>query len=180
PHESPVSMLIPLGVLSLGAVFAGFVFQPDFINSAAFWKGSIFYNEGLIHAMHGVPLWVKLSATIVMLIGFVTAWYGYIRNSRFPGAVVEQIHPVYTFVFNKWYFDELYHFLFVRPAFWLGRQFWKRGDEGTIDRFGPDGAAWVVAQGTAGARKVQSGYLYSYALWMLVGLVGAVTWVIAR
>ena len=85
---------------------------------------------------------------------------------------------MYRFLYNKWYFDELYHFLFVRPAFWLGRQLWKRGDEGTIDRFGPDGAAWVVEQGALAARRFQSGYLPSYALVMLLGLVAAITWVL--
>jgi NADH-quinone oxidoreductase subunit L len=172
-------MLIPLAVLSLGAVFAGFAFYHGFIESEAFWGGSIHYDAHLIHAMHEVPLLVKLSATIVMLLGFTIAWYGYIRNTRFPGLVVEQLGPVYRFVFNKWYFDELYNFLFVRPAFWLGRQFWKIGDVGIIDRFGPNGAAWVVGQGATYARKIQSGYLNSYALVMLLGLVGAISWVIA-
>ena len=81
-------------------------------------------------------------------------------------------------MFNKWYFDELYAFLFIRPAFWIGRLFWKAGDVGIIDKFGPDGAAWVVAQGSRAAKKVQSGYLNSYALVMLLGLVGAVSWVL--
>ncbi len=179
PHESPPVMLIPLAILSIGAVFAGFAFYHGFIESEAFWGGSIYFNEHLVHAMHEVPLLVKLSATIVMLLGFVIAWYGYIRNTRFPAAVVEQLGPVYRFVFNKWYFDELYNFIFVRPAFWLGRQFWKIGDVGIIDRFGPNGAAWVVGEGSTLARKVQSGYLNSYALVMLLGLVGAISWVIA-
>jgi NADH-quinone oxidoreductase subunit L len=91
---------------------------------------------------------------------------------------VEQIGPVHAFLYNKWYFDELYNFLFVRPAFWLGRQFWQRGDVGLIDRFGPNGIAWVVAKGAVGARMVQSGFLTSYALIMLLGLVAAITWVL--
>jgi NADH-quinone oxidoreductase subunit L len=178
PHESPWSMLVPLALLSVGAIFAGFVFHHAFIDEAAFWNGSIAYNEGLIHAMHEVPLWVKLTATIVMLIGFLIAFQAYIRDTSIPGKVAEQLGPVYRFVFNKWYFDELYHFLFVRPAFWLGRLFWKRGDEGIIDRFGPDGAAWMVEKGAVAARKVQSGYLTGYALVMLLGLVAAITWVL--
>ncbi len=177
PHESPVSMLIPLGVLTLGAVFAGFIFNPQFLESENFWGGAIYFNEGLIHAMHGVPLWVKLSATIVMLLGFVTAWFAYIRDTSIPGKFVEQFRLLHKFVYNKWYFDELYDFLFVRPAFWFGRKFWKIGDEGIIDRFGPNGAAWLVEQGAVVAKKVQSGYLYSYALVMLLGLIAAVTWV---
>ena len=177
PHESPLSMLVPLGVLSLGAVFAGWVFSHAFLGNAEFWGGSIFYNEHLMHAMHEVPLWVKLSATIVMLLGLATAWYAYVRNPGFPAVFVEQFQVIYDFVYHKWYFDELYDLIFVRPAFWFGRLFWKGGDVGIIDRFGPDGAAWVVARGSRVAQKVQSGYVYSYALVMLLGLVGAVTWV---
>ena len=177
PHESPLTMLVPLIALTIGAVFAGWVFSHAFLESPEFWGGAIFYNEHLMHAMHEVPLWVKLSATIVMLLGFGSAWYAYIRNPRFPAAVADQLGVIYQFVYNKWYFDELYNFLFVRPAFWLGRVLWKHGDVGIIDRFGPNGAAWVVVQGTRVAQKVQSGYLYSYALVMLLGLIGAVSWV---
>ena len=84
---------------------------------------------------------------------------------------------LHQFLYNKWYFDELYNFLFVQPAFWLGRQLWKIGDIGIIDRFGPNGAAWVVAKGSVGAKRFQSGYLTSYALVMLLGLVAAISWV---
>ncbi|GMM94433.1 NADH-quinone oxidoreductase subunit L [Qipengyuania sp. MTN3-11] len=178
PHESPLTMLIPLGVLSLGAILAGQLFAPAFLDSAEFWNGSIFYNEALIHAMHAVPYPVKYAALIVMLIGFFFAWLFYIKDTSKPAKAAEQLGPIYRFVYNKWYFDELYNFLFVRPAFWIGRQFWKRGDEGTIDRFGPNGAAWVVQQGAGLAHRFQSGYVYSYALVMLLGLVAAVTWVL--
>ena len=178
PHESPISMLIPLGLLTLGAVFAGFVFNPQFLDSAEFWGGSIYYNENLIHAMHAVPLWVKLSATIVMLLGLFGAWLAYIRDTSIPGKFVDQFRLVHRFVYNKWYFDELYNLIFVRPAFWLGRKLWKIGDEGIIDRFGPNGAAWLVLKGTGAAKRVQSGYLTSYALIMLLGLIAAVTWVL--
>jgi NADH-quinone oxidoreductase subunit L len=97
-----------------------------------------------------------------------------------PAAVAGQLGVIYRFVYNKWYFDELYNFIFVRPAFWLGRVFWKAGDVGIIDRFGPNGAAWVVAQGSRVAQRVQSGYLYSYALVMLIGLVVGISWVMVR
>ena len=180
PHESPWVMLIPLIVLSIGAVLAGFAFQHAFISEGEgeFWRGSLSFPEHLIHAMHGVPLWVKWAPFSVMAIGLLTAWYGYIRNTRFPEAFAEQLGPIYTFVYRKWMFDELYHYMFVLPALRLGRVFWKVGDVGIIDRFGPDGAAWVVARGSRYAQKVQSGYLYSYALVMLIGLVAAITWVI--
>ncbi|WP_337190353.1 NADH-quinone oxidoreductase subunit L [Altericroceibacterium endophyticum] len=177
PHESPWVMLIPLIVLSLGAVFAGYVFTHAFVEDEGFWNGAIAYNEHLIHAMHSVPLWVKLAATVAMLLGLAGAWIAYIKNTSIPGKFVEQIKPIHAFLFNKWYFDELYHFIFVRPAYWLGKVFWRFGDVGLIDRFGPNGAAWVVGKGSAYAKKVQSGYLYSYALIMLLGLVAAITWV---
>ena len=178
PHESSLTMLIPLGVLSIGAVLAGQVFAPTFLDDAAFWGSSIFYNEPLIHAMHNVPYLVKYAALIVMVIGLVVAWYAYIKDTSIPAKTAEQLGPIYRFLYNKWYFDELYHYLFVVPAFWLGRQFWKIVDVGTIDRFGPNGIAWVVEKGSVGARKFQTGYLYSYALVMLLGLVAAITWVL--
>ncbi len=178
PHESPISMLIPLGVLSLGAILAGQIFAPTFLDSEAFWNGAIFYNEDLIHRMHNVPYLVKYAAFIVMLIGLFVAWLGYIKDTSVPGKAAEQLGPVYRFFYNKWYFDELYHYLFVVPAFWLGRQFWKLGDMGTIDRFGPNGVAWVIEKGSVGAKRFQTGYLYSYALVMLLGLVAAITWVL--
>ena len=178
PHESPMTMLVPLGILSIGAVAAGQVFAPAFLDSAAFWGGSIFYNEALIHAMHAVPYAVKYAALIVMLIGLFVAWLAYIKDTTIPAKAAEQLGPIYRFLYNKWYFDELYHYLFVVPAFWLGRQFWKLGDIGTIDRFGPNGIAWVVEKGAVGAKKFQTGYLYSYALVMLLGLVAAITWVL--
>ncbi len=178
PHESPVSMLLPLGILSLGAVLAGFVFHTQFIDSASFWNGSIFYNEGLIHAMHGVPLWVKLTATAVMLIGLAGAYVAYIAKPDIPGKFVGTFGALHNFVFRKWYFDELYDAIFVKPAFALGRAFWKLGDIGTIDRFGPNGIAWVVERSSVAAKAIQSGYVYTYALIMLLGLVAAVTFVL--
>ncbi len=178
PHEAPWVMLIPLIVLSMGAVFAGFVFYGPFVNSAGFWNGAVFYNENLIHTMHGVPMWVKLTATVAMALGLFTAWLSYIRNPKLPAAAAEQLGPIYRFFLNKWYFDELYNFLFVKPAFWLGRVFWKQLDIGIIDRFGPDGAAWVVKQGSVGAKRFQSGMLNTYALIMLLGVVAAITWVL--
>ncbi len=183
PHESPLSMLVPLIVLSIGAITAGFVFDKVFVGperAAAFWRGSIAFNEQLMHAAEEVPGWVQWAPFTVMALGVLIAWYGYLRNPRFPAEVVAQIGVVYTFVFNKWYFDELYDAVIVRPAFRIGRLLWKQGDIGVIDRFGPNGAAWVVERGAVIAKRVQSGYLYSYALVMLLGLVGAISWVIAR
>ncbi len=182
PHESPINMLIPLGVLSLGAIFAGLVFNHSFISEGAghFWQGSVAFSEELIHHMHGVPTWVKWAPFTVMITGLAIAWYGYIRNPAFPAKFAAAIKPLYTFVYNKWFFDELYDRIFVRPAFWLGEKFWKLGDQGLIDRFGPNGSAWVVVQGSRIASKLQTGFLYSYALVMLLGLTAAISWVLVH
>ncbi|WP_085811059.1 NADH-quinone oxidoreductase subunit L [Sphingomonas sp. TZW2008] len=182
PHESPVSMLVPLIVLSLGAVFAGYVFHGWFIEPEAgerFWRGSLAFNEHLMHEMHAVPLLVKLAATIVMLIGLFGAWMAYIRRTDWPRRFTTTFDALYDFIAHKWYFDELYNLLFVRPAFAIGRLLWHKGDEGTIDRFGPNGAAWVTQVTSRVAGRVQTGYVYTYAFVMLIGLTAAATWVIA-
>ncbi|NVD27522.1 NADH-quinone oxidoreductase subunit L [Parasphingorhabdus flavimaris] len=180
PHESPLTMLVPLGVLSVGAVFAGFVFSHAFIDDGGFWNGAIAYDAGLMHAMHEVPLWVKLSATAAMLSGLATAYFMYFRGTDRPARLAATFSPLYAFFFNKWYFDELYDRIFIRPAFWFGRLFWKKGDEGTIDRFGPNGIASVIASGSGVMKRFQSGYLYTYALVMLLGLAAAATWIIVQ
>ncbi|MEY3622699.1 MAG: hypothetical protein RLZZ407_258, partial [Pseudomonadota bacterium] len=184
PHESPLPMLIPLGILTLGAIFAGFVFHGGFIDAEsgkAFWANStLFFNEHLMHAMHEVPLWVKLSSTVAMLTGLLVAYVMYQLSKDAPQRVASAFAPLYRFFLNKWYFDELYNAVFVRPAFWLGRLFWKQGDIGIIDRFGPNGSAAVVSFGSKLAVKMQSGYLYTYALVMLLGLVTAVSWMMVR
>ncbi|MDT9597487.1 NADH-quinone oxidoreductase subunit L [Sphingosinicella rhizophila] len=183
PHESPWTMLVPLGVLSLGAIFAGILFHGPFIEAEEglhFWAGSIAFDTHLAHAIHEVPLWVKLAPGAVMLIGFLIALQAYIRNTTIPERFVTQWGLLYRFLLNKWYFDELYDVLFVRPSMALGRFFWKKGDEGTIDRFGPDGAAALIVGGNRLTSRLQSGYLYTYALVMLLGLAAAVTWAMAR
>ena len=183
PHESPLSILIPLGLLAVGATFSGWYFHEWFIGAetgGGFWQGSIAFNEHLMHAMHEVPLWVKYSATAAMLTGLGIAWLAYIRDTTIPARFTATFNGLYTFLLNKWYWDELYDLIFVRPALWLGRLFWQKGDVGTIDRFGPHGAAELVQQGSRAAVKFQSGYLYSYAFVMLLGLVGLATWAIVR
>ncbi len=183
PHESPKSMLIPLVLLAVGAVFAGFFFHGLFVDAeqgATFWNGSVAFNEHLMHAMHEVPELVKLSATIVMLIGVGIAWLAYVQSPELPGKFVANAGGLYRFLLNKWYFDELYDTLFVKPSISLGRLLWHGGDEGIIDRFGPNGAAAVVAMGSRAAVRFQSGYLYTYALVMLLGVAAAATWVMTR
>ena len=183
PHESPISMLIPLVALSIGAVFAGIAFHHQFIypeEGMAFWNGSLAFDAHLMHAAHEVPWWVKWMPFTVMAIGLFLAWNSYIRNTTLPGRFVAQFKLLHQFLYNKWYFDELYNAIFVKPAFALGRFFWKRGDEQTIDRFGPDGAAALVAGGTRLAVRLQSGYVYGYAFVMLLGLVGLASWAMVK
>jgi NADH-quinone oxidoreductase subunit L len=182
PHESPLVMLIPLIVLSIGAVFAGFVFAAPFVSvegGEAFWHGSIAFNEHLMHAMHGIPELAKLAPSIVMLLGLGIAFYCYMINKTAPKRIAETFRGLYAFLLNKWYFDQLYDLIFVRPAFAIGRFLWKKGDENVIDRFGPNGAAWVVQASSTVSRKLQSGYVYTYALVMLLGLAAAATWAMA-
>jgi NADH-quinone oxidoreductase subunit L len=183
PHESPWTMLVPLGVLSLGAIFAGILFHGPFIEAeegAHFWAGSIAFDEHLAHAIHEVPLWVKLAPGTVMIIGFLIALQAYIRNTDIPARFTAQWGILYRFLYNKWYFDELYDLVFVRPSLAIGRFFWKRGDEQTIDRFGPDGAAALARGGNFLTARLQSGYLYTYALVMLLGAAAAAAWAMVR
>jgi NADH-quinone oxidoreductase subunit L len=181
PHESPLPMLVPIVLLAVGAAFAGQLFHGVFIGpetAPAYWHGIIAFSGRLAEAAETSALWVKLTPTIVMLLGLWIAWHNYIRSPGAADRLVGYFPGVYRFVANKWYFDELYDVIFVRPALWLGRLFWHSGDEDTIDRFGPHGAAYAVSVGNRITYRLQSGYLYSYALVMLLGLIGAATWAI--
>ncbi|MFN0194003.1 MAG: NADH-quinone oxidoreductase subunit L [Aestuariivirga sp.] len=179
-HESPNVMLVPLYVLSAGAILAGFLFKDYFIGheEAVFWGTSIFRGEEnhVIHEMHEVPAWVIWSPFVVMVIGFVLAWLFYIRDTSIPEKLAAQHQPLYKFLLNKWYFDELYDLIFVRPAMWLGRVFWKKGDGFVIDGFGPDGVSARVIDVAGRAVKLQTGYVYHYAFAMLIGIAALVSW----
>src|SRR3954469_18436383 len=181
PHESPLTILVPIVLLAVGAVLAGQLFHQIFVDpdgAPPFWRGAIAFSRRLAVAGEETSTWVQLTPTIVMLIGLWIAWRNYIQKPGAAARFVEQFPAIYRFVSNKWYFDELYDFLFIRPALWLGRLFWKGGVEGTIDRFGPHGAAYAVGVGNRITYRLQSGYLYSYALVMLLGLIGAASWAI--
>ncbi|WP_431322039.1 NADH-quinone oxidoreductase subunit L [Rhizobium sp. YTU87027] len=179
-HESPQVMLVPLYLLAAGAVLAGVLFEGRFYGEeyAEFWKGAIFtsqHNE-LLEEFHHVPAWVGLSPFIAMLVGFVTAWYMYIKSPSTPRVLAQQHRVLYQFLLNKWYFDELYDFLFVRSAKALGRFLWKKGDVGVIDTYGPNGVAARVVDVTNRVVRLQTGYLYHYAFAMLIGVAALVTW----
>ncbi len=180
PHESPWTMLIPLILLGAGAIGAGLLFHHAFIDDANFWRGSIAFDAALIHALHGVPAWVVGAPAVSWVVGMLLALNSYVFNPGIPARFVATFRGLHAFLMHKWYFDELYDRIFVRPAFWVGRLFWRRGDQGTIDRFGPDGVAAVVEGTAAIARRLQTGYVYTYALVMLIGLAAAVSWFLPR
>jgi NADH-quinone oxidoreductase subunit L len=233
-HESPWTMLVPLGVLAVGAVFAGVVWYNSFFGKtdqvATFFgveyvdtyaegghggeeaahgatdthgeaaaeggHGSDHHyvftsppGEGAIHAApdndilneaHYVPTWVKWSPFFAMIIGFLTAYWFYILNPSLPGRLAAAQRPLYLFLLNKWYFDEIYDFLFVKPARWLGRTLWKGGDGSIIDG-GINGLALgIIPFFTRLAGRAQSGYIFTYAFAMVLGIVILVTWVTLR
>ncbi|MCA0016288.1 NADH-quinone oxidoreductase subunit L [Mesorhizobium sp. B292B1B] len=179
-HESPPVMLVPLFVLAAGALFAGIIFHGAFIGEgyAEFWKASLFTlpDNHILHDIHELPLWVELSPFIAMLIGLALAWKFYIRSPEVPVNLAAQHRGLYAFLLNKWYFDELYDFLFVRPAKRLGSFLWKTGDGTVIDGLGPDGISARVVDVTNRVVKLQTGYLYHYAFAMLIGVAAFVTW----
>lgn len=179
-HESPPVMLVPLYILAVGALFAGVLFYGSFVGDGydGFWKGAIFMAEEnhILHEFHEVPFWVKASPFMAMIVGFLTAYEFYIRSPEKPRELAARHHGLYQFLLNKWYFDELYDFLFVRPAMRLGRFLWKTGDGKVIDGLGPDGISARVQDMTARVVKLQTGYLYHYAFAMMIGVAALVTW----
>ncbi len=192
-HESPQVMLVPLYILAAGALLAGLVFHTPFIGShhevgeldphyLAFWDDALFLgaDNKILEQFHEVPKLVKWSPFIMMAIGFITAWFFYIRSTSLPAELARQHQGLYKFLLNKWYFDELYDRIFVRPAMWLGRFFWKQGDGRVIDGIGPNGIGARVLDISRSASRLQSGYLYHYAFAMLIGAAALITWMMFR
>ncbi|QDZ10329.1 NADH-quinone oxidoreductase subunit L [Devosia ginsengisoli] len=182
-HEAPNVMLVPLYVLAAGAVLAGAAFYGMFFHDVEhiehFFAGAIVVDHELIEAAHHVPLWAKWSATIAMIIGFVAAYVMYIRRPDIPGKLAAQNPGLYQFLLNKWYFDELYDAIFVRPALWIGRAFWKGFDDWLIDEKISEGLGRRVQNVTSWVTRLQSGYVYHYAFAMLIGVAALLTWAIA-
>jgi len=179
-HESPLVMLVPLFVLALGALAAGLVFSGYFVGEGQenFWGASLFLGKDnhIMHDMHNVPALVKYLPTIMMAGGFVVAVLFYLKWPVLPMWLARKFRPLYKFLLNKWYFDELYDFLFVNPARKLGHFLWKIGDGAIIDGLGPDGIAARVMDITGRVVKMQTGYIYHYAFAMLIGLASLVTY----
>ena len=179
-RESPLVMLLPLGFLAAGSIFAGYPFRELFAGHdvADFFGDSLKFAAGshLLEEMHHIPLLIGMAPTVMMAIGFVVAWEFYIRRPELPAELARQQEPLYKFLLNKWYFDEIYDFLIVRPTLWLARALWKYGDGWTIDGLGPDGISARVLDVTRGAVRLQTGYLYHYAFAMLIGVAALITW----
>jgi len=217
-HEPGKTMLIPLGVLALGAVFSGMVWYNSFFgdvdkvhswfgmdaaqhegaesNSAADVatteapaaegamaigtapQGAIFFGpeNNVLHEAHDVPKWVKVSPFVAMVLGFMLAWKMYIASPDWPAKLAAQQRPLYLFLLNKWYFDELYDLIFVRAAKWLGKFLWEKGDGTVIDGTINGVAMGIIPMLTRLAGRAQSGYLFHYAFAMVLGIVALVTW----
>ncbi len=176
-HEPPWTMGLPLVLLAIGALLLGGLFFHMFIGAsqAEFWRGSLVTHE---EAHHDVPLWVVLSPTIAMALGFAVAWYFYITNPLVPFGLSKRFNGLYKFLLNAWYFDALYDRVIVRPAKRLGHFLWKTGDGTVIDGIGPDGVAARVIDITNRVVKLQSGYIYHYAFAMLIGVALLITYFI--
>jgi NADH-quinone oxidoreductase subunit L len=177
-HEAPLWMLIPIGILAAGSILAGFPFKELFAGHGVeeFFRESLKMNPHIIEDMHHIPESVAFLPTVMMAVGFLVSWLFYIRRPYLPVGLARQQPLLYQFLLNKWYFDEIYDAVFVKPALAIGRLFWKKGDGATIDGLGPDNLA-ARAQDMAGVlMRFQSGYLYHYAFVMLVGVAGLVTY----
>ena len=177
-HESPLVMLLPLILLSLGAVFSGYLFKEMLIGQhyIEFWKSSIFFLKEIEH-LH-LPLWLMLTTPVLVILAIPLSYYLYIKNTQILDGIKKSNVTLYNFLLNKWYFDELYDFLLVKPFKLIGFTLWKKGDQNIIDRYGPDGFSKVINFFSNKAVKFQSGFIYDYAFVMLLGLSFLLTYLI--
>jgi NADH-quinone oxidoreductase subunit L len=180
PHESPNTMLVPLYVLSVGALFAGMFFAGHFIGDqqAGFWKGALYYgpDNHILEQMERVPFLVKQLPLLLLVCGFALAWFGYVYDLGAPARWARGNPALYSFLSHKWYFDELYDAVFVKGAKALGDLFWKGGDQTLIDGLGPNGVAAVSSAIGRGTGRAQTGYVYHYAFVMLLGVAGLLSY----
>ena len=179
-HESPLVMLIPLILLALGALFAGYAFKELLIGHhyVDFWKKSIFFIKEIEHLY--LPIWLLFSTPVLVVVAIPLSYYLYIKNTDILSGVRKLNEPLYNFLLNKWYFDELYEAIFVRPLKSIGLFLWKKGDQNTIDRYGPDGFSKIIKYFSNKAVKFQSGYIYDYAFVMLLGLSFLLTYLMIK
>jgi NADH-quinone oxidoreductase subunit L len=176
-HESPMIMIIPLIILAIGALSAGYLFKELFIgNDVAFWGESILFLNFV--ELENIPLWLIIITPLVITIAIPLSYYLYIKDKKILEGVKSSNLPFYNFLLNKWYIDEIYDFIFIKPLKKIGVFFWKKGDQDTIDRFGPDGISKVIKFISNKAVHFQSGYIYDYAFVMLIGLSALITYLI--
>ena len=177
-HESPLIMLLPLIVLSFGAIFTGYFFKDIFIGhqNINFWNNSILFLKEIKH--DHIPLWLLLSTPILVVVAIPISYYYYVKNTKILDDFKNTNLPLYKFLLNKWYIDELYNYIIVYPLKKIGLFLWKKGDQNTIDRFGPDGISKIVKFISNKAVQFQSGYIYDYAFVMLIGLSALITYLI--
>ena len=176
-HESPLVMLLPLIILSIGAIFAGFIFKELFFDTN-FWGNSIFFLEPL--SEEHPPMWFLLLTPILVCSSIPISYYLFVKNKDLPNSIVEINKPLYNFLVNKWYFDELYEILFIKPSKKIGLFLWKFFDIKIIDGFGPDGVSSLIKKFSIKANKFQSGYIYQYAFMMLLGFSALLTFLIIK
>ncbi|WP_415299368.1 NADH-quinone oxidoreductase subunit L [Candidatus Pelagibacter sp. Uisw_134_02] len=180
-HESPFVMLIPLIILAIGAIFAGFLFKDLFIGHGEenhFWGDSIMFLNPL--STDHPPLWVILITPILVLLSIPVAYYLFVKNKDLPNQFAQSNKPLYNFLVNKWYFDELYNVIFIQPSKKIGLFFWKIVDIKIIDKFGPDGLSLIIKSLSLRASKFQSGFIYQYAFMILIGLSAFLTFLILQ
>jgi NADH-quinone oxidoreductase subunit L len=176
-HESPLVMLLPLIILSIGAIFAGFIFKDLFFDTN-FWGSSIFFLEPL--SEEHPPMWFLLLTPILVCLSIPISYYLFVKNKDLPNSIIEINKPLYNFLVNKWYFDELYEILFIKPSKKIGLFLWKFFDVKIIDGFGPDGVSSLIKKFSIKANKFQSGYIYQYAFIMLLGFSALLTFLIIK
>ena len=176
-HESPLIMLIPCGLLSIGAILAGALFKGVFIgHETQFWNNSILFLQTFQH--DHIPLWLVIITPVMVTVSIPISYYLFIKNVSILKNLILKNQFIYNFLLNKWYFDDLYNFIFVEPIKKAGLLFWKKGDVNTIDRYGPDGLSRLVKIISNKAVNFQSGYLYHYAFVMLIGFSILLTYLI--
>ena len=180
-HESPLVMIIPLILLAIGAIFAGFIFKELFISESGinnFWRESIFFLKPL--SSDHPPLWFLLLTPVLVTMSIPLAYYLFVKNKNLPNQIANVNKPLYQFLLNKWYFDEIYDVIFVKPCKISGLFLWKFFDIKLIDGFGPDGISGMIKKFSIKANKFQSGYIYQYAFIMLLGFSALLTFLIVK
>jgi len=179
-HESPMVMILPMGVLAVLAVFAGMLFYELLVGHHwhDYWRDSILVlaSNPAMDTAHDVPMWVRLATLVAAVGGVLIAWQFYVRKRAIPSELAERNKPLHAFLFNKWYFDWLYGHVFVDPYIWISRRLWRDGDGRIIDGFGANGIARLMVSASRRAAALQSGYVYHYAFAMLIGIVAFITY----